>query len=286
MESDNLFQAQRKLSEKDLIIYNSELLKKSKSVGLAYFLLIFFGGLGLHKFYLGKVVAGIAYLIVGTINFIFLQIIIFNADKYWKAPDFLVTLFVVSSLFLLFDLFTLSTQISEHEKEFRVELLAQFGIVIINEIIEDDNYTDDSFIDNEDGTVTHKLTGLMWQRFSIGQTWDGATCNGKTAKMSWDEAINVSSDFAGYSDWRLPTKEELISLVLKVDSKSDLTSKQDINNSMSTINPKYFPKTKKESYWTSSLHAKHSSSAWNVNFSDGNFNSNNKGYSYFVRLVR
>jgi hypothetical protein len=188
-------------------------------------------------------------------------------------------------------LFTLSDQISEQENALRVKLLSQFGIVLINEIIEDDSFlndkfTDDNFIDNGDGTVTHKLTGLMWQRFSIGQTWDGVTCNGKATKMSWDDAINLSSDFAGYSDWRLPTKEELITLVLKVDIKSNLTSKRDTNNSMSTINPKYFPKTKKESYWSSSLHVKHSSSAWNVNFSDGNYNSNNKGYSYFVRLVR
>ena len=50
MEIDELFQAQRQLSEKDFAIYNAELQKKNKSVGLAYFLLIFFGGIGLHKF--------------------------------------------------------------------------------------------------------------------------------------------------------------------------------------------------------------------------------------------
>ncbi len=96
---DDLFQAQRQLSEKDLIIYNSELQKKVKSVGLAYILLIFFGGLGLHKFYLGKIVAGIAYLIVGTINIIFIQLIIFNADKYWEPPALLIIWFCVSSFF-------------------------------------------------------------------------------------------------------------------------------------------------------------------------------------------
>ena len=77
MELDNLFQAQRQLSEKDLIIYNAELQKKTKSVGLAYCLLIFFGGLGLHKFYLGKVGWGITYLVVGTIDFIFFFMLFF-----------------------------------------------------------------------------------------------------------------------------------------------------------------------------------------------------------------
>ena len=130
MEMDDLFQAQRQLSEKDLIIYNSELQKKIKSVGLAYFLLIFFGGLGLHKFYLGKIVEGIAYLIVGTIDFIFLQIIIFNADSYWEPTAFVYILFGLSGIFLLFDLLTLSTQISEQEKVLRRDLLAKFGIKV------------------------------------------------------------------------------------------------------------------------------------------------------------
>ena len=102
MELNDIFQAQRQLSEKDLIIYNAELQKKTKSVGLAYCLLIFFGGLGLHKFYLGKIGEGIAYLVVGTIDFILLQAIIFNADSQlttvvhillWVSATFLLDLF-------------------------------------------------------------------------------------------------------------------------------------------------------------------------------------------------
>jgi TM2 domain-containing membrane protein YozV len=146
MEVDELFQAQRQLSEKDLIIYNAELQKKSKSVGLAYFLLIFFGGLGLHKFYLGKIGEGIAYLIVGTIDFIFLQIIIFNADKYWEPNGFIFVLFGISAIFLLSDLFTLPTQIAEQEKLLRIDLLIKFGILF--EIVDKfKNSEDDDSID-------------------------------------------------------------------------------------------------------------------------------------------
>jgi hypothetical protein len=130
MENDDLFQAQRQLSEKDLIIYNSELQKKVKSVGLAYFLLIFFAGLGLHKFYLGKIAEGIIYLIVGTVDFVFLQFIIFNADRNWEPSAFVYILFGVSGIFLLFDLLTLSTQISQQEKVLRRDLLAKFGITV------------------------------------------------------------------------------------------------------------------------------------------------------------
>ena len=138
MELDKLIQVQRELNEKDLLIYNSELLKKTKNIGLAYFLLIFFGGLGLHKFYLGKIGEGIAYLIVGVIDLIFLQVIIFNADRYWESA-LVYILFGVSAFFLLFDLFTLSNQISEDDKKLRIELLAQFGIIVKNKVANEIN---------------------------------------------------------------------------------------------------------------------------------------------------
>ncbi|MDP2902572.1 MAG: hypothetical protein Q8N96_05635 [Methylovulum sp.] len=34
------------------------------------------------------------------------------------------------------------------------------------------------FTDNNDGTVTHKTTGLTWMRCAMGQTWTGAACTG------------------------------------------------------------------------------------------------------------
>jgi hypothetical protein len=146
MELDELFQAQRELSEKDLIIYNAELQKKSKNVGLAYLLLIFFGGLGLHKFYIGKISEGITYLIVGTIDFVLLQVIIFNTDRYWEPNGFVFVLFGISAIFLLSDLFTLPTQIAEQEKLLRIDLLIKFGILF--EIVDKfKNSEDDGSID-------------------------------------------------------------------------------------------------------------------------------------------
>jgi hypothetical protein len=267
MELDKLIQVQRELNEKDLLIYNSELLKKTKNIGLAYFLLIFFGGLGLHKFYLGKIGEGIAYLIVGVIDLIFLQVIIFNADRYWEPSALVYLLFGVSTFFLLFDLFTLSNKISEDDKKLRIELLAQFGIVLKNEIIEDDNflsdnYTVDSFIDNQDGTVTNKLTGLMWQRFSIGQTWDGEACIGNPIKMSWDDAMKLTSDFAGYSDWRLPTKYEL--MILMSANKNQ----------------------KVGLYWSSSPYVNYSGYEWFVYFFSASSDYYYENNLNLVRLVR
>lgn len=63
-----------------------------------------------------------------------------------------------------------------------------------------------AFVDNGDGTITDKVTGLMWQK------------GGSSSEMTFDaagkyiEGLN-SSRVSGYSDWRLPTMEELCSLL-------------------------------------------------------------------------
>jgi len=63
-----------------------------------------------------------------------------------------------------------------------------------------------AFVDNGDGTVTDKVTGLMWQK------------GGSPSEMTFDEAVMYtkelnSSRISGYGDWRLPTMEELCSLL-------------------------------------------------------------------------
>jgi curved DNA-binding protein CbpA len=55
-------------------------------------------------------------------------------------------------------------------------------------------------------------TGLEWAKCDIGQTWNGAACDGKTEEMSWNEANSLKATHMGKSDWRLPTIEELQSI--------------------------------------------------------------------------
>ncbi|SEH08187.1 Lcl C-terminal domain-containing protein [Candidatus Venteria ishoeyi] len=70
---------------------------------------------------------------------------------------------------------------------------------------------------HQDGTVSHQRTELMWDRCSWGQS--GENCEQGTAgEYTWDKAlpqaeIANSQAYKGYTDWRLPTKRELASIV-------------------------------------------------------------------------
>lgn len=54
-----------------------------------------------------------------------------------------------------------------------------------------------TFTDLFNGTVTHKTTGLMWQRCAVGQSWDGKACSGSVSRYSYDEALKLTSNLGG-----------------------------------------------------------------------------------------
>ena len=72
--------------------------------------------------------------------------------------------------------------------------------------------TDDTprFTDNNDDTITDNLTGLMWAKEDSWQM--------EARWLSWDEAREYThnmayTQLAGYNDWRLPEKEEMLILI-------------------------------------------------------------------------
>ena len=62
-------------------------------------------------------------------------------------------------------------------------------------------------VDNNDGTVTDKATGLMWEK-------NGSSLLYTRRAKEYIELLNRQR-FAGHSDWRMPTVEELASLLAK-----------------------------------------------------------------------
>ena len=121
-----------------------------------------------------------------------------------------------------------------------------------------------NFIDNGDGTVTDTDTGLMWQKDTAPGTY------------TWQQALSYCEDLifpaGGYSDWRLPNRNELQSIV---DYSRYNPSIDPIFNAVSSW------------YWSSTTGASSPFNAWVVYFYYGYFNCYYKSYyDYYVRAVR
>jgi hypothetical protein len=131
------------------------------------------------------------------------------------------------------------------------------------------------FSTRENGTATDLTTGLVWMRCSLGQKWDGKSCNGNPLIYSWGDSLKaaVSHEFVGYSDWRLPNKNELLSIV------EDRCVTQ-------AINAKIFPATPSGYFWSSSPYAALATGAWSIDFGYGIVTATEKSGKLFVRLVR
>ena len=127
------------------------------------------------------------------------------------------------------------------------------------------------FIDNGDGTVTDTLTALQWQKEDDG------------IERNYEDARRYARELrlAGYDDWRLPGKEELMELA-KIEYR---TLKQ------------VFPNTKADGYWAETsreeLYWAQSPDelAYTVEFDPASANYGAdvtyfRSYDYYVRAVR
>lgn len=134
------------------------------------------------------------------------------------------------------------------------------------------------YIDHGNGTVTHAKTGLMWKVCSEGRSWSVGACSGGGSfeRMSWGAALREAknSSFAGYTDWRLPNKKELESIVETCGYGP-------------AINATIFPNTATWGFWTATSDAGSVADAWSVNFSSGrSIPADNDAYTGIARLVR
>jgi len=131
------------------------------------------------------------------------------------------------------------------------------------------------FVDNGDGTVYDRATGLTWVQEPgvLGGVFGSA---GSPGSMPWLTALAQCEalDYAGHTDWRLPNVEELHSL-------------RDYGVTGTPIDV-LFPDTQAARYWSSTTQDSASTSAWTVVFIDEYraVASAGKGVYYYVRPVR
>lgn len=154
------------------------------------------------------------------------------------------------------------------------------------------------------------VTGLVWTRCSLGQEWDGVGCNGYPLTYKWEDAMLVADkhQFSGYTDWYLPTVEDITTLLkcrfgfiqgkdnwYKMPTNDGLEApKKDCKNYPggglgmptryeidSKIFPDPYPKEESRRYYLSN-------NRWEFDVNGGNVYDakENKDTEHFIRLVR
>ncbi|MBI3246902.1 MAG: DUF1566 domain-containing protein [Deltaproteobacteria bacterium] len=133
-----------------------------------------------------------------------------------------------------------------------------------------------SYTDNGNGTVTDANTGLMWEKkddsnglHDKDNAYDWALATG-----TWVSSVSAEggTGFAGRNDWRVPTAQELQSIV-------------DYSRTSPASDPVFGP-TLASGYWSSTSSANGPSDAWVVFFSDGVVITSGKSGPFIVRAVR
>lgn len=132
---------------------------------------------------------------------------------------------------------------------------------------------DSRYTDNGDGTITDKVTGLMWKQCVEGKTTVKTPCDtGFAERNFWTnahqfvDAANSDSGFAGYMNWRMPRLEELKTL-------------QEEACHSPAINIRYFPNTPPSYFWTADRN-------YIVYFDYALVNHDHRYSYHYFRLVR
>ena len=143
-----------------------------------------------------------------------------------------------------------------------------------------------SYTDNGDGTVTDNVTGLMWEKLSLdGSIHDvNNTYTWAAAVATKITALN-GANFAGHTDWRLPNRLELETLV---DAGRNAPTIDPVFNTLGppgcTVVTCSFTQT--NGYWTSTSYKADPTHAWFVYFFTGEVDDSPKTNVTYARAVR
>ena len=111
--------------------------------------------------------------------------------------------------------------------------------------------------------ATDNLTGLVWQKdYASDKTWQEA--------FAYCKSLN-NENYGGYSDWRLPNKNEVSSLLDPARSGKPYSN---------------FPDMPTSGFWASSTNVGSPDNAWYATFYNGDANYKLKTDTRYVRCVR
>lgn len=154
------------------------------------------------------------------------------------------------------------------------------------------------FRDNGNGTITDTSNGLVWQKqgddgglldkdMRYSWTLSGSTAPIGTVFSTLLQALNASR-FGGYNDWRLPTLEELQTLVSRGAGSpgAPLVLPEFNKNCLPGCSVTQCSCTMALNYWTVTPNASYDQQAWYVLFNTGNSGVGFKTLEFHARAVR
>ena len=136
--SKELIALKTELSDREFFILQSEIERRKKSVSLTYVLWFFLSFLGIHKFYLGRIWAGILYVIGPSIASIFLftgLVMSFDPHALTSSEEFTEGEFILAIGFMgliayatwwFIDLFTIPNQVDKYNEGIEIETIKYF----------------------------------------------------------------------------------------------------------------------------------------------------------------
>jgi hypothetical protein len=148
---------------------------------------------------------------------------------------------------------------------------------------------------NTDGTVTDVQNNLVWMRCQLEQKWNGYSCITDPNFQNIDQTfsnINAKAESLGQQKWRIPTINELSTLVYCSSGKPayrNLTEKSCEGSYQSpTIAQAIFPHSFKGNFWSSTViqDFMFRSKAKFINFEKGYVFQDSSGKDSKVRLVK
>lgn len=184
---------------------------------------------------------------------------------------------------------TASMQQLESEKDSTVKTSAPTTAINSNYQI-----LDDSVLGK--GSLVRTSANLVWQRCSVGQSWNGYTCSGEAQRFTFDAAQQLA-----LNGWRMPSIRELSNLIYFYCQNAHLKNRDDpkdgggliANDCSGHVTPliEVLPVIGLDQYenfyWSSSpFTGSDGYAAWGLVIHSGSISNLVRAKTYYVRLVR